>query len=93
MRSLVAACATIGLACLASTAHTAPLTPGNLLVTQNNVVIECTTAGAVVQSFPVPYGGGERPITETVRDVVVGPGGFAHVYDGTFDPYFSTRRR
>jgi hypothetical protein len=90
MRSLVSASVATSLVCLVLTAHAAPLTPGNVLITQDDEVVECTTSGTVIQSFPVPYGGGERPVTESARDVVVGADGRAHVYNGTFEPFLST---
>jgi uncharacterized protein (DUF2141 family) len=62
--------------------------PLNLLVATNNTLREYTTAGALVQSFDVPYPGG-RPVTESARDATVGQDGQAYVYNGTFSPYLS----
>ena len=67
----------------------APLTPGNVLVSENDVLREYTPAGATVQTFPIPYPGG-RPGTESARDVFVDASGLVHVYNGTFFPYMST---
>ena len=62
--------------------------PANLLVVTNNTLREYTTAGALVQSFDVPYPGG-RLVTESARGVTVGQDGQAYVYNGTFSPYLS----
>ena len=88
-RPLAAALLTASLLAAAA-AEGAPLTPGNLLVTQNDTLVEYTTAGVVVQSFSVPYAVPPRPGTESVRDIVPGSLGQVHVYDGTFDPYLNT---
>jgi hypothetical protein len=60
----------------------------DLLVITNNTLREYTTAGALVQSFDIPYPGG-RPGTESARGVTVGQDGQAYVYNGTFNPYLS----
>ena len=46
---------------------------GNILVSHNNTLYEFTPAGVQVQSWPVPYGGGTRPGTESARDIVLDP--------------------
>jgi len=59
----------------------------NLLVTVSDTLREYTT-GTLVQSFTVPRG--PAPADGPARDVIVGPAGQAHVYNGTFNPYLST---
>jgi hypothetical protein len=60
----------------------------DLLVVTSNSVSEFTSGGNLVQSFSVDYPSG-RPAGETARGVVVGPGGQAYVFNGTFSPYLS----
>lgn len=65
------------------------LSPGNLLVSSDDIVYETTTDGQVVQSFATQYPGG-YPSTEYARDVAVDAEGIVHVYNGTFSPYMSS---
>jgi hypothetical protein len=73
----------------ALSASAAPLQSGNVLVSTNGLVREYTPTGTLVRSLSVPYPGGSRPGTESVRDVVVTPEGNVEVYNGTFDPYLT----
>ncbi|MEN3001750.1 MAG: hypothetical protein ABDI19_07920, partial [Armatimonadota bacterium] len=76
---------------LVQLAYASPFTPGNILVSvyDRAVVYEYTPSGVRVQTIPVPYPGVNYG-SEYVRDLVVGPDGNLHVYNGTFDPYLST---
>jgi hypothetical protein len=79
------------LAILVPSSHAAPIDGGNVLISTSNVLYEFTLAGAPVQSFPIPYGGGARPGTESARDISADTStGDVHVYNGTFSPYMST---
>jgi hypothetical protein len=72
-----------------ATAQAAPLTPGNVLISNLNTgsLTEVTTAGAQVQSFLFPdFAGGFHDL----RDIVVAPSGFVEAYNGTFTPHLST---
>jgi MYXO-CTERM domain-containing protein len=71
-------------------AEAAPLTPGNLIVSQSNMLFEYTPAGVYVQSFSVPYPVLPRPAGERVRDIIPGSLTEINIYDGTFDPYLNT---
>jgi hypothetical protein len=87
LRASLAALAALLCSLVAPAVGAAPLTVGNLLVSQSDTVFECTPAGVVVQSFPVPPAGGG---TEWARDLVVGSTGQVHVYNGTFNPTMSS---
>jgi hypothetical protein len=68
----------------------AVFTPGNLVVTHQDVLREYTLAGNLVQAINIPYPGpAECPACESSRDVFVHPNGRAYVYNGTFDPLLS----
>ena len=75
---------------MGASATSAPLTPGNLRICTDDVLHEYTVDGTFVQSFPVPYPAGARPITEAAREIETNTAGQVHVYNGTFDPYVST---
>lgn len=64
-------------------------TPGNLLISSDDVVYETTLTGDVLQSFATEYPGG-YPSTEYARDIAIGADGIVHVYNGTFSPYMSS---
>jgi hypothetical protein len=66
-------------------ADAATLTVGNILVGENQMVHEYTTAGALVQSFSVPQVGDPQ-----LRDIVRDRNGQIRAYNGTFSPSLST---
>jgi hypothetical protein len=68
----------------------AEFTPGNLLLSQSDILREYTRDGVLVQSISIPYpGGAPCPQCEEARDVTVHPNGRAYVYNGTSKPYLS----
>jgi hypothetical protein len=71
------------------TARGGVLTPGNVLFTRDNRILEYIPSGTLVQSINVSYGGGTYPATEYARDVIVTPTGNIAVYNGTFAPFMS----
>ncbi|MEM9080783.1 MAG: hypothetical protein AAGC74_08850 [Verrucomicrobiota bacterium] len=77
-------------ACFLPSLHAAALSPGNLLVSSNEILYEMSPDGSIIQSFAIPYGSGLHPVTESARDIAMGRDGRVHVYNGTFDPYLST---
>lgn len=64
-------------------------TAGNLLVTADNKLFECTRDGREVKLFLIPFGEPTRPATEEARDLVYFSDKDVAVYNGTFDPYLS----
>lgn len=68
-----------------------PHTPGNLLISTENVIYETTPDGTVVGAHAAQYPGGSYPATESARDLVVDGDGIVHLYNGTFSPYLSSR--
>ncbi len=66
-----------------------PFNRNNVLLSFNNQIYEYTTTGTVVQTIPIPWPNGSRPVSETTRDLVVLNDGRVAVYNGTFDPYLS----
>ncbi len=56
----------------------APLTPGNILVTQYNHVLEYTLSGELVQEIPVPHPDTSR---RDATDIVVSEQGFVYVFN------------
>jgi hypothetical protein len=66
-------------------------TPGNLLISTENVIYETTLDGTVVGAYATQYPGGNYPATEYARDLVVDDDGIVHLYNGTFSPYLSSR--
>lgn len=69
----------------------ASLTPGNILISSEEVLYEYTTAGVFVQSLPIPDYTGEIPNLSTARDIAVKVGSdLVHVFNGTFEPFLST---
>jgi hypothetical protein len=79
--------------CPGSTGWASPIAPGHVLVSANNYlggfIQEYSPSGSLVQSISVPYPGGARPATETVRDMSVTGEGRVAVFNGTFSPYLS----
>lgn len=73
----------------ATTAGAVSTTPGNLLVSNhgNNTISEYTRAGQLVQTFTVPR---SDPNWSELRDLVQGPDGRIHVFNGTFTPWMTT---
>src|SRR5688500_15365318 len=69
----------------ASRAVAAVPTAGNILVSSNSTLIEYTPAGALVQSVPIPSGGGDGGS----RDLVLDRNGNVQIYNGTFNPILS----
>lgn len=69
----------------------APISSGNVLVSEDNVLYEYTPAGAFVQSFDIPDSAGAIPNSDTARDIAVKAGSTnVHVYNGTFTASMST---
>lgn len=61
----------------------ASFTPGNVLISTDELLYEYTTDGVFVQSHEIPYATGPYPVTESARDVAIDLAGLAHVYNGT----------
>jgi hypothetical protein len=90
-RNLTFVSASVTIAAVTGAVFGASFTPGNLVVTYENNLLEYTLAGALVQSTSIPYpGGASCTPCEHARDVAVPGFDRAHVYNGTFDPYMST---
>lgn len=77
-------------ASLAAPAGGVPISPGNLVISQENVLYEITRDGTIVQTISVPHPAGPRPLPEYVRDVAIDRDGNLVVYNGTYDAYVST---
>ena len=84
MRRAIQICAATFILCL--TAMGNDLTPGNLILVQDNQIVEYTPSGSVIQSIAVPVSSSPG---EHVRDIIVTPTGNIAVYNGTFDPVLS----
>lgn len=69
-------------------AHAEIITPGNLLISSDNMLYEYTLAGDLVSSFPTEYPDG-YPSTEYARDIAADASGNIYYYNGTFYPYMS----
>ncbi len=68
----------------------AAISDDNVLVSTNDVLYEYTPLGVFVQSFPIPYATGPRPVTESARDIAASSvTKEVYVYNGTFTPYLS----
>lgn len=75
--------------CGATTALALPTTSGNLLVSNHadNTISEYTRAGQLVQKFDLPR---SDPNWADLRDLVQGPDGRIHIFNGTFTPWLTT---
>jgi hypothetical protein len=80
---IFAAAAVFLLNCVCVTiARAGAFTPGNVVVTSQQQLIEYTPSGAVVQTVNVPTGGGDGGC----RDLMVDKNGNMQIYNGTFSP-------
>ena len=77
---------------LCSSTAVAQIGPGNILVSENEMLNEYTPEGVLVDSRSIPYPTGDHPISESARDSVRDEAGDIHVFNGTFDPYLTTLR-
>ena len=77
-------------------ARAAAVRAGDLLVTTDfstspgTTLYEYTPGGTKVQSWAIPFPGGNRKSVEDLRDIVVGPTGNVDIFNGTFTPYLTT---
>jgi hypothetical protein len=74
------------LVCARTLSHAQPLTPGNLVVGIENMLMEYTPTGTKLQELEIPLG---DPPTEHARAVAVLPNGMLAIYNGTFSPVLS----
>lgn len=65
------------------------IAPGSILATVNDTLLELAPDGTTLQSFAVPYPGGDSPVAEIPRGVQVAQDGSVLVFNGTFAPYLS----
>lgn len=61
----------------------------NVLVSILNEIHEYTPSGAIVQSIAVPWPAGQRPTSESTRDLCMMQDGRIAVFNGTFTPFVS----
>jgi hypothetical protein len=79
--------AVLALVAVAVPAQAGPFTPGDILVTANQTLLEYTPSGTLVQSIPVPV---VEQGTGELRDVVVDRQGRAQMWNGTFHGKLTT---
>lgn len=65
----------------------------DILVRTENFVRRHSASGEMLTQIAVPWPNGPRPITESVRDVVLHASGDLYVFNGTFTPYLSVLRQ
>jgi hypothetical protein len=66
-------------------------TTGNILVTNQKLLMEFSPDGTLVQRIPVLRNGDASPdITAQIRDVIVSDTGHVHIFNGTFTPALSS---